>query len=568
MEAKYQGRLELTWTNKHKRLLAQPDGTYEWVTPADYRVAEIRLLQPAETHDDNPNDNLLIQGDSLYALQSLKDMPPYQNIYEGKIKLAYIDPPFNTQQAFEQYDDALEHSVWLTMMRDRLAQIRTLLCDAGTVWVHCDDSEQHRLRCVMDEVFGPDNFYATFIWRKVDSPNDNHVAVTTDHDYLICYAKSRRDIRFNPKPDESILQAYGSSTEDGRRYRDRLLKKNGRNSLREDRPTMFFPVQDPDGNAIYPIHEDGREACWSKGLTEVLRLSEVGELIWKRRIIAGQEQWVPYTREWAPPTPVRPWPTIWTDAHTMRQAKAHLTALFPGMTVFATPKPELLLYRILSVASNPGDIVLDCFAGSGTTAAVAHKMGRRWVVVEWSQDTVEKFIVPRLQKVIAGEDTGGITESVSWEGGGGFRVMAVAPSMFADVGGRIVLADWATNGQLSQAVAAQLGFEYQTDPPFCGKKGNQRLAVVDGMVNKDVVALVVQQLTPEERLILCGTAVSSDARTALRKLCPGSSIRKIPSALVSGYKYRPPAYESDAMAPDTPLSKSDKPSKGEASDHA
>lgn len=551
MDSQLQGRLELTWTNKHKRLLATQDGTYQWVAPSDYRVAEVRLINQVKHFGTDPRANLLIEGDSLYALQSLVSLQEFSKSYVGNVKLAYIDPPFNTQQTFRHYDDALEHSVWLTMMRDRLLQIRSLLCEAGSVWVHCDDSEQHRLRCVLDEVFGPENFYATFVWRKVDSPNDNHVAVTTDHDYIICYAKSRRSLDFTPKPDESVLQAYGSTSEDGRRYRDRLLKKNGRNSLREDRPTMFFPIQGPDGKDVYPIHDDGREARWAMGMTGVQQLVDSGELVWKRRIVAGKEQWVPYTREWAPDMPVRPWPTIWTDVHTMRQAKAHLSTVFPGMTVFDTPKPESLLYRILTMATEPNDIVLDCFAGSGTTAAVAHKMKRRWVTVEWTTDTVERYVIPRLQKVIAGEDSGGITEAVSWEGGGGFRHVQIGPSMFDEIGDRIVMADWAINGQLARATAAQLGFEYEEVPPFCGKKGKQRLAVVDGMVNTDVIEILVQHLLDDETLVLCGTAVDLKARSVLRKLRPGSTIRKIPSGLLSGFRHKPSVYENDSPTIDT-----------------
>lgn len=552
MTEMYQGRLELTWTNKSKRLLAKSDGTYEWVDPSDYRVAEVRLLQPVETYGSDPSANLLIQGDSLYALESLKKIPAYKDTYAGKIKLAYLDPPFNTQQTFAQYNDALEHSVWLTMMRDRLRLIRDLLSEDGSVWVHCNDSEQHRLRCVMDEVFGVENFYATFVWQKVDSPNDNHVAVVTDHDYIICYAKSRRYARFIPKPDESILESYGSVSEDGRRYRDRLLKKNGKNSLREHRPTMFFPIPGPDGNDVYPIHDDGREARWSKGWAEVQRLLATGGIVWKRRTVNGTQQWVPYTREWAPEAPTRPWPTIWVDIQTMRQAKAHLKTLLPGEIVFDTPKPELLLYRILTMATSTGDIVMDCFAGSGTTAAVAHKMGRRWVAVEWSEDTVQRHIIPRLRKVIDGQDPGGITEAVGWEGGGGFQFVKVAPSMFTEVGGRVVLAEWATNGLLSQACAAQLGFEYVNDPPFCGKKGKLRLAVVDGMVNPDVVRLLLTRLSEDEQLILCGTAVDPEARNELRQLRPGSSVRKVPSAILSGYRYRPSEYkEVDTESGDT-----------------
>ncbi|SRR5712692_2567370 len=192
----YHGRLELTWTNKDLRLLAYEDGSYEWVPPSDYRVAEVRLLHDVATvgvvadQKDRTCDNLLIRGDALNALTSLAVLPEFAAEYADKVRLAYLDPPFNTQQSFLHYDDALEHSVWLTMMRDRLLQVKGLLGPEGSVWVHCDDAEQHRLRCVMDEVFGPENFVATIIWEKADSPRNSARQLSTDQDYLVVYSKS------------------------------------------------------------------------------------------------------------------------------------------------------------------------------------------------------------------------------------------------------------------------------------------------------------------------------------------------------------------------------------------
>ncbi|HLT18334.1 MAG TPA: site-specific DNA-methyltransferase, partial [Thermomicrobiales bacterium] len=187
---RYEGRLELTWTNKHLRLLAHEDGRYEWLPPSDYRVAEVRLLHDAgvvgATHPDEERarDNLLIRGDALNALTSLIELPEFAREYVGKVKLAYLDPPFNTQQSFLQYDDALEHSVWLTMMRDRLTQVKTLLAPDGSVWVHCDDSEQAYLKVMMDEVFGRDNFVATVIWEKASSARNDAKQFSVDHDYV------------------------------------------------------------------------------------------------------------------------------------------------------------------------------------------------------------------------------------------------------------------------------------------------------------------------------------------------------------------------------------------------
>jgi adenine-specific DNA-methyltransferase len=164
------------------------------VEPSDYRVAEVRLLHDVTTVGEvgsvRASDDLLIRGDALNALTSLARLPEFAREYLGKVKLAYIDPPFKTQQSFLHYDDALEHSVWLTMMRDRLLQIKELLSDEGSVWVHCDDAEQHRLRCVMDEVFGQSNYVGTIVWRSSDNSNNDAKQFSTDHNYLLVYAKS------------------------------------------------------------------------------------------------------------------------------------------------------------------------------------------------------------------------------------------------------------------------------------------------------------------------------------------------------------------------------------------
>jgi adenine-specific DNA-methyltransferase len=190
-----EGRLELTWTNKPLRLLAHDDGSYEWVEPSDYRVAEVRLLQEVAAVGAvgarRAADSLLIRGDALNALTSLARLPEFAQEYLGKVKLVYIDPPFNTQQSFLQYDDALEHSVWLTMIRDRLLQIRDLLAPDGSVWLHLDDSEVHRARCVLDEVFGPDQFVATVIWEKSDSPRMDAQYFSGRHDYTLVYRDRR-----------------------------------------------------------------------------------------------------------------------------------------------------------------------------------------------------------------------------------------------------------------------------------------------------------------------------------------------------------------------------------------
>ena len=527
----YEGRLELTWTNKALRLLAHEDGSYEWVNPSDYRVAEVRLLHDVASvggvSKTRAADNLLIRGDALNALTTLARLPEFAREYLGKVKLAYIDPPFNTQQSFLQYDDALEHSVWLTMMRDRLVQIRALLSSDGTVWVHCDDSEQHRLRAAMDEVFGSSCFVASIVWRSSDNSNNDAKQFSTDHNYLVVYSKSPDwvSLRLPPQPEQVVHYSNPDNDPSGPWFDGTPLNSpNPRENLR-------YTITAPSGVQIPPPPNGWR---WSRETLEAkLRSGEIrftaDEKSIRRRTYLRDHKGLPAS-------------SLWVDLDETghnRQAKAELKRLFPGVPtseLFATPKPERLLLKILSVATEPGDIVLDCFLGSGTTAAVAHKMGRRWVGIESEASTVEIYAMPRLTKVVDGADTGGIARMVKWKGGGGFRVLEVAPSMFEVDRGLVFLAEWMTNGKLAEATAAQLGFEYKADPPFSGRKGRTRLAVVDGVVNESVVRLLASALPESERVVICGTGIDADARPILRELRPGSTLRKIPAALLDEYR--------------------------------
>ena len=371
-------------------------------------------------------ENMLIQGDNLEALKALL---PY---YAGQVKCIYIDPPYNTQSAFEHYDDNLEHATWLSMIYPRLELLRDLLAIDGSIWVSIDDNEGHYLKVLLDEIFGRNNFVTSFIWQKVDSPNDNKVPITPDHEYILCYAKNISLAKFRKKSDASVLNAYPNIADDGRRYRDRLLKKNGKNSLREDRPTMFFPVPGPDGKDVYPIHDDGREANWAFGKPRVFEMLSSEKIVWKERSLNGEKKWVPYTREYAPDIPERPNPTILLDVKTSRQAKAHQRQLLENTEPFATVKPEHLVARILEICTNSGDLVLDAFLGSGTTTAVAHKLGRQYIGIESGEQLITHCF-PRMKEVISGEQ-GGISEDYNWDGGGGFRFYHLSEAVFDEQG--------------------------------------------------------------------------------------------------------------------------------------
>jgi len=526
--ADYEGRLELTWTNKDRRLLAHEDGSYEWVSPSDYRVAEVRLLHDVavlgEVGKTRAGDNLLIRGDALNALTSLAQLPEFASEYLGKVKLCYIDPPFNTQQSFLQYDDNLEHSVWLTMLRDRLTQINSLLAPEGSVWVHLDDSEVHRARSVLDEVFGTGAFVTTIVWQK-RTTKENRPAFSSMHDYIHVYAPLGG--AWKEHRNKLTRQAGGYSNPDNDPKGEWASIPFTAKGIRKN---QMYTVTTPAGVSYTPPFKN---RCWAATEPEYERLLAEGRVYFpdngKGKPRIKQYQWedegvVPETWWTAP------------DCATNDEAKRHIHELFPTDPEFATPKPEQLLQRIIHIASNPGDVILDCFLGSGTTAAVAHKMGRRWVGIEYEADTVSTYVLPRLRQVITGDDQGGITDDTGWEGGGGFRVLDVAPSMFEADGGLVFLADWMTNGALAEATAAQLGFTYENDPPFSGRKGRTRLAVVDGVVNESVVRLVVSALPERERVVVCGTGIDTDARPILRELRPGSTLRKIPAALLDEYR--------------------------------
>jgi adenine-specific DNA-methyltransferase len=529
-EEAYEGRVQLQWANKPHTLLIQEDGTYGWVQQDDQRVSEVRLLRNTgtvgDTHpdEDRAKDNLIICGDALDGLKALTDLPEFSDEYQEKVKLIYIDPPFNTKQAFAQYDDNLEHSVWLTMMRDRLDQAKKLLSDSGSIWVHLDDAEMGYCRALMDEVFGRTNFIATVVWRKrADLPNDRPIG--TSQDYILVYG-NEASFHLRPRPEDQT--AYKNPDDDPRGPWDtKDLSANGKGGRFV--PSLVYPIVNPvTKEKHYP--PNGR--CWAYNSDDMAQLMTDGLIVFSK---GGKGK--PYRKKYL--SEVRAgltWPTLWAEKEfpTGQTGSDEIAALF-GKGAFETPKPEGLLERIISIATRRGDVVLDCFAGSGTTAAVAHKMGRRWIAVERSRDTVDTYIAQRLAKVVSGGDPGGITKSVGWAGGGGFRVLEVAPSICTEESGVLVLADEAAGSDLAEAVAAQLGVAYEPDAPFSGRRGQQRLAVVDGYADSWVAGNLIAQLADDESLLLCATALASEIADDINELRRGSEARVIPQDLLQRY---------------------------------
>nr|MBA2599016.1 DEAD/DEAH box helicase family protein [Chloroflexia bacterium] len=385
---------------------------------------------------------------ALSALTALGEISEFAEQLVGKVKVAYLDPPFNTQQSFLHYDDALEHSVWLTMMRDRLVQVKTLLSDSGSVWVHCDDSEQAYLKVMMDEVFGRENHIGTMIWQKRFS-RSNDATISVSHDYIVVFARNVANLAWNRLISTDTQIGRYANPDDDPRGPWSSVSFNAPNI----RPNLTYAIVGPTEREHWPP----RGRCWSTTEAEYQRLHD-DKRIWFGADGTGVPRLKRFWNE--NPPELTPW-TWWPHeevGHT-QESMRELQALFPNAAPFSTPKPERLLHRIIHIGSNSGDIVLDCFLGSGTTAAVAHKLDRRWVGVERSSETLDTYAIPRLTKVVRGEDAGGITETAGWEGGGGFRVLDVAPSMFEQAGGQVFLSEWATNGRLAEATAAQLGYD-------------------------------------------------------------------------------------------------------------
>lgn len=384
-----------------------------------YRLLE---AEPENSFGDGGTENMLIQGDNLEALKALL---PY---YAGQVKCIYIDPPYNTHSAFEHYDDNLEHSIWLSTMYPRLELLHQLLHEDGSIWVSIDDNEGHYLKVVMDEIFGRNNFIAHIVWQKSHT-RENRTDISTVHDTVLLYAKNRnrwKDIR-NPLPtSESQLKRYGNPDNDPRGAWASLPAHAKAEKGR--RKEQFFTIITPSGRKIDP--PAGR--CWLYTEPRFVEMVEDNR-IW----FGANGDNAPRVKKFLSEVQTGLVPSsMWlhTEVGTTGTAKSEITTLFPGETPFSTPKPERLIERLIHISTNSNDLVLDSFLGSGTTAAVAHKMGRRYIGIEMGEHAVT-HCVPRLKKVIEGEQ-GGISQAVGWQGGGGFRFYRLGQTVF-DEGGRI-----------------------------------------------------------------------------------------------------------------------------------
>lgn len=404
--------VQLIWPNKELHLRASGDATSEWVQPSDSRLSAPLKFEPLTAEPLDGQANVLAVGDGLDVLETLA---LHTSVLDCGIRLVYIDPPFNTQVNFRQYNDTMQRPMWLSMMRDRLEALRPLLAEDASVWVHLDDSEVHRARAVMDEVFGESAFVASVVWQK-KTTRDSRAAFSSNHDTILVYApsgpKKWKTSRNLLVKDEAHLQ---NRDDDPRGpWSDAPFTAPGfRKAQQYDIVTPTGQIlRPPRGRSWYATEQTYRDLL----ADDRLWFPKGGDGSPRLKLFAHQLRGlVPFT-VWGAP-----------DTGTNDDAKRHLMAMFPHMEVFDTPKPEALLERIIHIATNPGELVVDIFGGSGTTAAVAHKMRRRWVIAERNMQTVLDFLLPRLQQVVEGSDDGGVTEATAWAGGGDFGILHVTP---------------------------------------------------------------------------------------------------------------------------------------------
>lgn len=509
-------KLELTWIGKENRpklepriLLEDREKSYH----APHRVTENDIF-----------DNRLIFGDNLLALKAL------ESEFAGKVKCVFIDPPYNTGSAFTHYDDGLEHSIWLSLMRDRLEIIRRLLSEDGSLWITIDDNEAHYLKVLCDEAFGRSNFLCDIAWEKRYSPPPDTKDFGYVHDHILCYRKSA-NFRRNLLPLTEDQTGRYKNPDNDPRGPWKAMDYTCRYSA-EERPNLFYSIRQPNtGEEIWPkrtrvwamsreVHEknerEGRIWWGSKGTNSVPALknffSDINQgmmpmSLWKHTL-AGHNQ----------------------------DAMKEMMALF-GHDVFSTPKPEQLIQTVLHVATQPNDLVLDSFAGSGTTGAVAHKMCRRWIMIELGEHC-HTHIIPRLKKVIDGEDPGGITKSVDWKGGGGFRYYRLAPSLLEkDKWGNWVINTDYNATMLAEALCKLEGFTCAPSETIWWQHGHSTERDFIYVTTQNLSVEQLQALSEEvgeERslLVLCGAWHGVNAATAAERW-PNLTLKKIPKVVLS-----------------------------------
>lgn len=507
-------RLELTWPGKEDRFNPEPRILLEDKKKSYSRSAEQTDLLDSAVKPTF--DNMLIHGDNLLALKAL------EQDYSGKIKCIYIDPPYNTGNAFEHYDDGLEHSIWLSLMRDRLEILKRLLSnDGGSIWISIDADESHYLKVLCDEIFGRQCFVDEVIWQRAFAPVNLKKTLSRSHDTILVYCKNPVNFTLNTLPrSDKQCENYKNPDNDPRGAWTSADCTVG--PIVEEK---LYEIITPGGRSVFP--PEGR--CW------LFSKDRFEEMVADNRIWFGKngnntprvKKFISEVKGGVVAT------TLWTrdECGDNQEAKREIKALFSDeKNPFDTPKPERLIQRILTLASNPGDLVLDSFLGSGTTAAAAQKMGRCWIGVEM-EETAYSYCLPRLKKVIDGEDQGGITKIVNWQGGGSFKFYELASSLIVtDKYGQQIISKEYNADMLAEAMCKILGYRYKPDKEIYWKQGfsseKNFIYTTTMSLQESSLDRLAEEIGDNNLLICCSAFVGNS------RIYPNISVKKIPAAIL------------------------------------
>lgn len=497
-------KLELTWIGKGEEAAVEP---------------RILLHDPSKDYGDPAAENMLIHGDNLLALKAL------EHEYGGQVKCIYIDPPYNTGSAFEQYDDNLEHSTWLQLIVPRLQIIRNLLSPDGSLYISIDDDEHAYLKVLCDEVMGRTNFVANCIWHKKHTRSNDAKWFSDNHDYILVYAKDKMTWRPNLLPrTEGSAKGYTNPDND-----PRGVWASGPCHAKTPNPKDIYPITTPSGRVVMP----------PAGTSWRFSETKMKDLIQDNRIYFGAggenvprfKRFITDVKDGFVPT------TLWfrDEVGDNQEAKKEVKAFNPD-SVFSTPKPERLIERILTLATNPGDLVLDSFLGSGTTASVAHKMGRKYIGIELGEHCYTHCL-PRLKAVVDGEQ-GGISKAVEWKGGGGFKFYELALTLIvADKHGNAVISDRYNAQMLVAAIAKLYGYTYAPNPDVYWIQGSSQEGSYIYVTTEYLTAAQLDEISRDlpdyERLLICAPAFD----VGLGKRYENINVRKIPQSVLDKCEY-------------------------------
>ena len=503
-------KLELNWIGKDSE---------------DFSISNIepRILEENTelSYGDKNNKNIIIHGDNLLALKAL--LPEYL----GKIKCVYIDPPYNTGKAFDKYDDNVEHSLWLSILKPRLELIHSLLDpDQGTLWINLDDNEVHYCKILCDEIFGRGNFIANVIWHKKNVVQNDAKFFNTNHDHILVYASNKKNLKLNLLPrTEEMDQRYENPDNDpkGPWTSVALQAKSGSENTK-------FKIKFPNGVEWQPkigtfsrLSKDSltkafqENRLWfGKNGNNVPRLKKYLSEV-KQGIVAN---------------------TIFKveDSGSTQEAKTEIKKIFPD-DPFDTPKPEKLIYRILSLATKEGDLVLDSFLGSGTTAAVAHKMKRNYIGIEM-ENHVYSHVKKRLDLIIDGKLSGNIDNFTNWKAGGGYKFFELSPSFITkDELNNLIIDPYYNGEKLIKAICKIAGYTYHVNKDQYWNHGYSQdgnfIFVTTQIINIQTIKNILESLKKNHSLVIYAKKFEKECES----VDPRIIIKKIPSAILNACDY-------------------------------